>query len=88
MQLFSKYELLVDCQRKAGQDQEAMQTTVGYLWEHASHLTNQLTTIVEIFVKAKRDAVKSAGDDELRTRLGESRVGIEVKRINESSEKV
>ncbi|XP_033624191.1 separin-like [Asterias rubens] len=68
VQLFSKYELLVDCQRKAGQHQEAMQTAVGYLWEHASHLADQWTTIVEIFVKAKREAVKSTGDDELRTR--------------------
>ena len=57
-----------------------MQTAVGYLWEHASHLADQRTTIVEIFVKAKREAVKSTGDDELRTRLGESRVGIEVTR--------
>ncbi|XP_038076615.1 uncharacterized protein LOC119744640 [Patiria miniata] len=68
VQLPSKYELLVDCQRKAGRHREAMQTAVTYLWAHASHLTDQLTTPVEYWVKAKRDIVKSAEDEQLRTR--------------------
>ena len=58
----------MDCQRKAGEHQKAMQTAVKYLWAHVGHLTDQLTTPVELWVKAKRDAVRNDEEEQLRTR--------------------
>ncbi|XP_072020427.1 LOW QUALITY PROTEIN: separin-like [Amphiura filiformis] len=68
VQLISRYELLIDCQRKAGQNLQAMKTVVKCLWEVCSHVTDHVTPCIELWVKAKRDALKDEESDELQSR--------------------